>query len=127
MTTDEDLAKSREELLEELIETRRSLAELSRFTKGLGPSDPESGSPAKLPLSVLFSLSDVIILTDPEGRFLYICPTVENVLGFSIEEVKSMRRVDRLLGENMREQSEPDTSTEIRNIRRNVLDKQGNE
>lgn len=126
MPSEEDERKSKQDFLEELIETRRKLAELSTFAGSLGSSNTDSEEAAELPLSVLFSLSDVIVLTDREGRFLYVCPTVENILGYSVQEVQSMGRIERLLGEEVFDERDLARDKELHNLRREIRDKQGN-
>ncbi len=47
---------------------------------------------------VLSHISDTILITDRHGRFVYVCPNVHHIFGYSPEEVWDLECVDRLLG-----------------------------
>jgi len=67
----------------------------------------------------LASVSDVVFLTDADGRFTFISPNVGVIFGYSVAEVGQMGRIQGLLGESHVDTAELTMLGGIRNI---VLD-----
>ncbi len=49
---------------------------------------------------ILESIKDVVLLTDREGKFTFISPSVSTVFGYSLQEVKTMDNIQNLLGKD---------------------------
>ncbi len=73
----------------------------------------------------LGSISDAVFVTDDDGRFTFICPNVDVIFGYVPDEVLSMGRIARLLGENLVDRAELAARKEIKNIERDVTSKSG--
>jgi PAS domain S-box-containing protein len=73
----------------------------------------------------LGNISDAVFLTDDEGAFTFICPNVDIIFGYGPDEVQTMGRISRLLGDNLFDRSELAARREIRNIERDVVSKSG--
>ena len=74
---------------------------------------------------VLGNISDAIFLTDDDGRFTFICPNVDILFGHSPDEVQTMSRIGRLLGDDLFDRARLAAEGEIRNIERDVTTKSG--
>ena len=75
--------------------------------------------------ATLSNISDAVFLTDDEGSFTFICPNVDVIFGYVPDEVQSMSRLSRLLGENLYDLGELTAKGEIRNVEREVTSKSG--
>jgi PAS domain S-box-containing protein len=74
---------------------------------------------------VLFNMSDAVFLTDDEGRFVFICPNVDVLFGYSPDEVQAMSRINFLLGEKLYDAARLAADGEMRNLERDVTTKSG--
>jgi PAS domain S-box-containing protein len=75
--------------------------------------------------ATLSSISDAVFVTDDDGAFKFICPNVDVIFGYDPDEVRSLTRLGRLLGENLFDPAELAAKGEIRNIEREVTAKSG--
>jgi PAS domain S-box-containing protein len=75
--------------------------------------------------ATLGSISDAVFLTDDEGIFTFVCPNVDVIFGYVPDEVRAMRQISRLLGENLFDLAELAARGEIKNIEREVTSKSG--
>jgi PAS domain S-box-containing protein len=73
------------------------------------------------------NISDPIFLTDEDGKFTFICPNVQHILGYSVEEIKTMGNISALVGDGLFKLEEPEAPGEIRKIERAITDKAGGE
>ena len=73
----------------------------------------------------LSNISDAVFLTDDGGDFIFICPNVAVIFGYSIPEVEELGNISALLGPRLFDLSELDDKKEIRNIEREIIDKGG--
>ena len=64
----------------------------------------------------LESISDAVFITDDEGAFTFICPNVDVIFGYVPDEVEAMRRISRLLGDNLFDRAELAARGEISGI-----------
>lgn len=74
---------------------------------------------------ILSNLSDAIFLTDDNGRFIYVCPNVVTIFGFSHEEVFALEKIDNLLKGELFDPEELRLRGEIRDLPFEVVDKWG--
>ncbi|MHC1743799.1 MAG: PAS domain S-box protein [Syntrophobacteraceae bacterium] len=72
---------------------------------------------------VLEHISDAVFLTDDIGNFAFICPNVQEIFGYSHQEVLALRNITGLLGEDLFLPEALEVSGEIRNIERRIVDK----
>lgn len=73
----------------------------------------------------LSNVSDAVFITDDEGAFTFICPNVDVIFGYSMDEVRAMGRIARLLGRELVDRERLVTSGEMRNIEHDVTSKAG--
>ncbi len=74
---------------------------------------------------ILTNISDAVFITNNEGQFVYVGPNVDYIFGYSKEEVWNFGTIDKLLGSNLYTISELEQQNEIRNIEREIIDKNG--
>ncbi len=75
--------------------------------------------------ATLGSISDAVFMTDDQGVFTYVCPNVDVIFGYSPDEVRAMRSIDRFLGGRVCDLEELVARGEIRNVEREVVSKSG--
>lgn len=73
----------------------------------------------------LSNISDAVFLTDDGGDFIYICPNVEVIFGYSVPEVEEFGNISTLLGPGLHERSKSLDKKEIRNVEIEITDKGG--
>jgi|GEM_PF-4849947 len=74
---------------------------------------------------ILTNISDSVFLTDDRGDFTFICPNVDNIFGYSFEEIYRMKNISKLIGENIYDPDRLTKTAELRNIERSITDKSG--
>lgn len=74
---------------------------------------------------ILNHISDAVFLTDDTGAFIYICPTIDLIFGYSAQEIQNLGYVANLLGTNLFNPDELKKNKEISNIERTIVDKDG--
>lgn len=74
---------------------------------------------------ILTNISDSVFLTDGSDRFTFICPNVDNIFGYSSDEIYAMGDISRLIGKGLYAPEKLHSVTEIKNIERTVRDKGG--
>jgi PAS domain S-box-containing protein len=74
---------------------------------------------------ILDHISDAVFLTNDLGDFTFICPNVQDIFGFSFQEVQTFGNISRLLGESLLSLESLEPSGELRNIERRITDKAG--
>ena len=75
--------------------------------------------------ATLSNISDAVFLTDDEGRFTFICPNVDVIFGYLPDEVQTMGRIGRLLGNDLFDPAQLAAQGELRNIEREITSKSG--
>jgi PAS domain S-box-containing protein len=73
----------------------------------------------------LTSISDAVFITDDNGHFVYVSPSVETVFGYTEMEVQWFDKISALLGDDFFDHDDLDALGEIRNIELSVQDKRG--
>ena len=73
----------------------------------------------------LSSVSDAVFITDDAGVFIYVCPNVDAIFGYSFDEVVTFDNISRLLGDGLFDPDELKGRGEIPNIEREIRDKAG--
>ncbi len=74
---------------------------------------------------VLNSISDAVFITDADGRFTFICPSVATIFGYSQDEVAALKNIAQLLGAEVFNPTQLTADKEIRNIECKIGDKYG--
>lgn len=75
---------------------------------------------------ILSNISDAVFLTDLDYNFTYICPNVQFIFGYQIDEVIEMKKISRLIPEiTGLDQSKLQRQKEITNYECWVKDKSG--
>ncbi len=75
----------------------------------------------------LSSISDAVLVTDDIGRFTFICPNVDVIFGYSLEDVAKFDNIAALLGNDLFVPGELDRLGELSNIEQSIVDKAGRE
>ncbi|QIZ71393.1 PAS domain S-box protein [Oxynema aestuarii] len=81
----------------------------------------------------LSNISEAVFATDDAGRFTYICPNINFIFEYSVEEVHQLGHINALLGERWceeqqlldRQGSAADDDLDWHNIEWEILDKRG--
>jgi PAS domain S-box-containing protein len=88
----------------------------------LGQVMCESGELHRL---ILSSISEIVFITDNSGVLTFISPNVKETLGYSSYEIQELENITQLLGDNLFRRQDLDSSGEISNIEREIIDKAG--
>ena len=75
--------------------------------------------------ATLSSISDAVFMANDAGEFTYICPNVDNIFGFSPDEVRTTRTLGTFLGGDLFDPAELDARGEIQNVEREIVAKGG--
>ncbi|KRQ92843.1 hypothetical protein CQ12_40875 [Bradyrhizobium jicamae] len=75
--------------------------------------------------ATLGNISDAVFLTDDAGTYVFICPNVDVIFGYDPDEVQTMLKISRLLGEGLFDLAELKANGEIRNVEREITTKSG--
>jgi PAS domain S-box-containing protein len=81
----------------------------------------------KLHRVTLNNMTDTVLMTDESGEFTYICPNVDFIFGYSVQEIREMGTIDELLGEDLFDREELAEKGVLTNIETRATDKVGNE
>lgn len=73
----------------------------------------------------LSNVTEAVFITDRTGSFTFICPNAQRLFGHSVEEVRALGNISKLLGDHLFEWDLLETAQEIENIERQVRDKAG--
>lgn len=119
------------ELSEELIHRLNQTAKLQQVTvqeliKTLLKQGNEKTITAEFLGSILANIPDAVIATDSAGQFVYICPNVQTIFGYSPEEVSKFVRISDFLGAAIMDKWRRVTRSEIKNFPYDIDDKSGN-
>ncbi|MCP4717863.1 MAG: PAS domain S-box protein [Desulfobacteraceae bacterium] len=74
---------------------------------------------------ILSSITDAVFITNDEGNFFFISPSVKNIFGYDLEEIWWMDNIEKLLGEHFFSLEQLDKNREIKNIEIAIRDKSG--
>lgn len=74
---------------------------------------------------ILSNLSDTVLITDETGAFTYICPNIECVFGYSLQEAQEFGNIANLLGNDFFDLDKFNHSQEICNLEWTIRDKAG--
>ncbi|MEP7291111.1 MAG: PAS domain S-box protein [Chloroflexota bacterium] len=75
--------------------------------------------------AILTNLSDAIFLTDDSGGFVYVCPNVEILFGFSVDEVFALGNISNLLKGAPYDPQELSLRGVLNNRQFEIMDKSG--
>lgn len=101
-----------------LIESVRKALELFEAHRKTRKSE-------QLYLTILSNISDAVFLTEESGRFIFICPNVDMMFGYSVEEAEALGNIAELFGGPVVKKEELDSAVEVGNIERRIRDKTG--
>lgn len=75
----------------------------------------------------LNNMTDTVLVTDADGEFTYICPNVQFIFGYTVEEIEAFGTVDKLLGERLFDPDRLDEKGVLTNIETTTTDAFGHE
>jgi PAS domain S-box-containing protein len=73
----------------------------------------------------LSNITDALFLVDDAGSFIYICPNVDVIFGYSLNEVQAIGNINYLLGKELFKHTELEASQKLTNIELEIKDKFG--
>ena len=74
---------------------------------------------------ILSSISDAVFITNDEGNFFFISPSVKQIFGYDLEEIWWMDNIEKLLGVRFFSLKKLDKVREIKNIEISITEKAG--
>ncbi|GAB7095230.1 bacterio-opsin activator domain-containing protein [Halolamina litorea] len=72
-------------------------------------------------------MTDTVLMTDEDGSYVYVCPNVHFIFGYSAAEIHDQQPVEELLGEDLFDREELASKGVLKNIETTVTDKTGQE
>lgn len=75
--------------------------------------------------ATLSSISDAVFMANDAGEFTYVCPNVDNIFGFTPDEVRATGNLLTFLGGDLFDPADLDARGEIQNVEREVVAKGG--
>jgi two-component system, LuxR family, sensor kinase FixL len=75
--------------------------------------------------ATLSSISDAVFMANDAGEFTYVCPNVDNIFGFTPDEVRATGSLATFLGGDLFDPADLDARGEIQNVEREVIAKGG--
>jgi len=90
-----------------------------------------SGSPIgirqseKLHRETLRNISDTVLITRKDGTLSYVCPNVERIFGYSVEEIERLGSISEFLDTDPAEGCDLEIGEEIFNVEQSVVDASG--
>ncbi|MBD2296086.1 PAS domain S-box protein [Anabaena sphaerica FACHB-251] len=75
--------------------------------------------------TTLNNISDALFITDDQGKFTFICPNVDILFGYSVEDVAQIGNIQVLISQNLFDPQQLAFSGEITNIECDIFDQQG--
>ncbi len=73
----------------------------------------------------LNNMTDTVLVTDDDGEFVYVCPNVHFIFGYSVEEVHELETIDELLTPDLFDPDRLDEKDVLTNIECETTDKSG--
>ena len=73
----------------------------------------------------LSNIHDTVILTDDKGDFVFICPSVHFITGYSSDEVTKMGNIKKLIGKLDYDHEVFETQGSVQNIESEIVSKDG--
>jgi PAS domain S-box-containing protein len=101
-----DVQKSRQQLIEELVELRRMIADGAELRNAYEKTEKTLAEEKRISDMIIESLPGIFYLFDEEGRFLRWNRNLELVSGYSAAEIANMRPLDFFEGEDRRIEEE---------------------
>ena len=94
----------------------------SQLRNVLGQVMRESGELHRL---ILSSISEIVFITDNSGVLTFVSPNVKETFGYSSYEIQELDNISQLLGDNLFQWQDLESSGEISNIEREIIHKAG--
>ena len=75
---------------------------------------------------ILSNINDAVFLTETDGTFLYVCPNVDVIFGYSSKEVERLGNIAQLIGDHVVSMGEIHSKDGLLNLEWRVVDKSAN-
>ena len=75
----------------------------------------------------LNNMTDTVLVTDDDGEFVYVCPNVHFIFGYTVEEVQELGTIEALLDDGLFDPEELAAEGVLTNIECTTTDKSGTE
>jgi len=108
-------------------ELKQQIRDLEKENKSILKTYREMEDSEKLYRITLENISDAVLLTEDQGRIIYVCPNTNIIFGLSQSEVYCLGTIHKLLNGTVCDLSELRRKNEITNIEWSVRDKSGHE
>lgn len=104
---------------------RKKLSEIEARKTTFLNTEPKRLSTDAIFRLTLSNVSDAVFITQPNGKFTFICPNVNVIFGYNYKEVKQFDSIDKILGDKLISYQELKEIGEISNIEHIISDKNG--
>ncbi len=74
---------------------------------------------------VLSNITDAVFITDKDDNFTYICPNIENIFGYTNQEISQLKKITDIFGKILIDKKLLETQEEIFNIDLQITNKRG--
>ena len=112
-------------MIEELSQTQQGNRRIDSSDAKFESGEAELQDSEEVHRIVLSNMSDAVFITDGNGVFSYICPSVETIFGYSYDEVRSLNHISKLFGGCLFNPKELVLREEITNIEWEITRKDG--
>ena len=75
----------------------------------------------------LNNMTDTVLITNEDGEYTYVCPSVHFIFGYTVEEIRELGTINDLLGEDLFDREELAEDGVLKNIETTATDKAGRE
>ena len=75
--------------------------------------------------TILANIHETVLVTDADGSFTYICPNVEFILGYGVDDIAELGSIDELLDEELVQRTTGSASEDITNVESTLTDRDG--
>ncbi|WP_255198697.1 bacterio-opsin activator domain-containing protein [Halorarius litoreus] len=75
----------------------------------------------------LNNMTDTVLITNEDGEYIYVCPNVHFIFGYTADEIHERETIDDLLGADLFDRDELTAEGVLKNIETTATDKAGRE
>ena len=75
----------------------------------------------------LKNMTDTVLITNDDGEYTYVCPSVHFIFGYTAEEIYEQETIDELLGKDLFDRDDLAENRALKNIECTATDKAGRE
>jgi len=103
------MSNSKQQLIDRIRDLEQKNSELNQILQDTEKSE-------KFHRITLEGISDTVIITDPGGTFIYVCPNTEAIFGLSQDEVLNKKTIEKFMNGHLYDKTELNKKGELKNI-----------